>query len=327
MSIGERRTDWLFVCKHIDFHTKTTYTISGTVMIFNVQRFSTHDGPGIRTVVFLKGCPLRCPWCENPESQSLDPELMYDAGLCIGCLDCAAVAPDGEVRIEAGRPRFARERISQVSLFRGACPAGALSVVGEERVVDQIVREVEKDIQFYGEEGGATLSGGEPYAQARFAADLVEALREKHVDTVVETSLQAPWSSIEPTLTGVSLFLADLKHTNPLKYHEATGGRLAVVLENFRRLEKAGARVIVRVPVVPDFNDDSQELRSILRFAASLENVEEVHLLPYHTLGNGKYALLGREVGMPGVSTMPQERLAPYIEVARSLGLQATIGG
>ncbi len=296
-------------------------------MIFNIQRFSTHDGPGIRTVVFLKGCPLRCPWCENPESQLPGPELLYDAGLCIGCLDCKAAAREGEIAVSAGKPLFARNRITQVSAFRGVCPTGALSVAGEDRSIEEIVGEVEKDIPFYGKEGGATLSGGEPFAQPRFVRELVEALGEKRVDTVVETSLQAPWAAIEPTLSGVSLFLADLKHTDQERYREVTGGNLSVVEENFRRLEEAGARVTVRVPVVPGFNDDPAELQNILSFAASLSNVEEIHLLPYHTLGNGKYTLLGREVQMAGVAAMPQERLVSYVEIARGLGLQATIGG
>ncbi len=302
-------------------------------MIFNIQRFSTHDGPGIRTVVFFKGCPLHCPWCENPESQSIEPALMYDPGLCIGCLECAAVAGEGEVAVgepnETGlrRPVFHRARIGSLERFRQVCPTGALTVTGEERSVAEIVAEVEKDLPFYGEGGGATLSGGEPFMQPGLVAAVARALGERGIGTAVETSLQAPWSAIEPVLPYISLFLADVKHADPAKYREATGGNLAVVSENFRRLAGAGANVIARVPVVPGFNDSADEMAAILQFISSFSNIEEVHFLPYHTLGNGKYALLGMDLQMAAVASLPNEKMEPYVEAARNMGLVAVIGG
>ncbi|HUX12620.1 MAG TPA: glycyl-radical enzyme activating protein [Spirochaetia bacterium] len=302
-------------------------------MIFNIQRFSTHDGPGIRTVVFFKGCPLHCPWCENPESQSIEPALMYDPGLCIGCLDCTTAASDGEVAVgesdEAGRrrPVFHRARMGSLERFRRVCPTGALTVTGEQRSVAEIVAEVEKDLAFYGDDGGATLSGGEPFMQPGLVAAVARALGERGIGTAVETSLQAPWSAIEPALPHLSLFLADVKHADPAKYREATGGNLAVVRENFRRLASAGAHVIARVPVVPGFNDSAGEMDAILQFISSFSNIKEVHFLPYHTLGNGKYALLGMDLRMAAVASLPNETMEPYAEAARNIGLVAVIGG
>ncbi|HUX13870.1 MAG TPA: glycyl-radical enzyme activating protein [Spirochaetia bacterium] len=305
-------------------------------MIFNIQRFSTHDGPGIRTIVFLKGCPLHCAWCENPESQSPDPELMYDSRFCIGCLECVNAAQNGEIVCDSTgdseeyadvRPVVDRERVLFASALRNVCPTGALSVTGEEREIADIVGEVEKDLAFYGETGGVTISGGEPYMQPRFTLDLMRALHGRGLDIAVETSLQASWTAIEPTVPLVSVFLADVKHADVEKYRLATGGDLNVVMRNFRKLESLGVTVIARIPVVPGFNDDAQAMHAILLFVSSLSNVKEVNFLPYHTLGNGKYGLLGRESGMKRVSSPPAELVDRYLETALGLGLQASIGG
>lgn len=315
-------------------------------MIFNIQRFSTHDGPGIRTVVFLKGCPLRCPWCENPEGQSPRPELFYDSRLCVGCLECLSASRRGEVTVEDGfggrhpaaggaarlvRPVFHRERITSAERFRQVCPAAALTVTGEERSVEGIADEAEKDRVFYGNTGGVTLSGGEPFAQPRFLLALVRELHRRAIDAVIETSLQAPWRAIEPVLPYLSLILADLKHVDPIKYHDATGGELSEVLANFGRLRAEGARVLVRVPVIPGFND--QDLAAIIHRAASLATVRELHLLPYHKLGQGKLKLLGRDdpmatFGATGEApALSEEGLAPFVGIAESEGLKAVIGG
>ncbi|WP_455382537.1 glycyl-radical enzyme activating protein, partial [Salinispira pacifica] len=222
------------------------------------------------------------------------------------------------------RPRFHRERIDSAERFRTVCPTGALTVTGEQMSVAEVVREVEKDRPFYGTEGGVTLSGGEPFMQPRLAAGLIEALGESGIDTVIETSLHAPWSAIEPTLGGVSRFLADVKHVDEEKFGRSTGGALSVVTDNFRRLERVGARVTARIPVIPGFNDTRSEMRRILEFVASLSNVDETHLLAYHTLGDGKYTLLGREVLQPPT---PVGQLEPFVEIAGALGLRVVIGG
>ncbi len=303
-------------------------------MIFDIQRFSTHDGPGIRTVVFLKGCPLRCPWCENPESQSARVEVFYDPGTCIGCLDCVRAVGNGEISTrktisqsgeEVLRPVIQRERLHSVERLREVCPSGALRLVGRMAGVEEVMREVEKDLPFYGTGGGVTFSGGEPFAQPRLLAQLMEESFRRGIDIAVETSLQVDWQVVEPLVPYTSLFLADLKHVDPKKYRAAVGGDLSVVIDNFRRLEALGAKVVVRIPVVPGFNEDA--LGELIEFASSLSNVNEVHLLPYHTMGKRKYELLGREYGMAGLQAPEREDLAGYRETAESLGLEIEIGG
>ena len=295
-------------------------------MVFDIQRFSTHDGPGVRTVVFFKGCPLACPWCENPESQSRKPQLLYDARLCIGCLDCTRVA-EGEVSVEAGRPRFHRERIADARRYREVCPSGALTVKGEELTVEELLAEIEKDLPFYGEDGGVTISGGEPFAQVPLLLELVRALRGRSIDVAIETTLHAPWRAIERVLPFVSLILADLKSLDERKFHAFTGGRLSLVLDNLGRLEAARTPTVIRVPVIPGFNDAEREIEAIIAQATLFANVREIHFLPYHTLGKGKFALLGRDYPYPAHSPPPPAALERYAALATEAGLRASIGG
>ncbi len=296
-------------------------------MIFDIQRFSTHDGAGIRTIVFFKGCPLRCTWCENPESQSGGYELAYDERKCIGCLDCLKVSQGGEIDLESGRPRLHRDRVDNPWKFTGVCPSGALTVIGREMSVGQVVREIEKDLPFFRKSrGGVTLSGGEPYAQPAFLLDLLRALAGIGVMAAVETCLNVPWPAIQASLPYVETFLADLKHADAEKLKAYSGGNLALILENLSRLEEAGASVVVRVPLVPGFNDGPSEVRDIVDLAASFRNVQAIHFLPFHTLGVGKYSLIGKEY-RHCAEPMPSFDMGPYLDLARSRGLEATVGG
>ena len=295
-------------------------------MIFDIQRFSTHDGPGIRTIIFLKGCSLRCPWCENPESQSFGYELAFDERKCIGCLDCMKAAGDGEIELENGRPRLHREKIRSPEKFTGICPTGALTVIGENKGIAEIVDEIRKDLPFFRKSGGGvTLSGGEPYDQPRFVLELLRGLETAALRAAVETSLNVPWTAIEPSLSRVEAILADVKHTDAEKLKAVTGANLSLVVGNLRRLEKSGTPVIVRVPLIPGFNDGAAEVKGIVTLAASLGNVREIHFLPFHTLGVGKYLLLAKEYGFPGKTQ--QLDMSRYLDLARSMGLEAVAGG
>jgi len=297
-------------------------------MIFDIQRFSIHDGRGIRTIVFFKGCPLRCAWCENPESQSYECELFYDPGKCIGCFECTGVGKNGEITVGKGKINIHREKIEDPEVYRDVCPAAAFRVVGANSSVADILREIEKDLPFYRHSGGGvTLSGGEPYAQPRLLLDLLKALKQREIDTAVETSLQAPWRDIEASLPYVDSFLADLKHTDPQMMRKHTGGDLTKIMKHFRELEKHRANVVVRVPVTPGFNDSLEEIRRIIDFTASLANVRKIDFLPFHNLGMSKYTLLGREYRF--VKEMPDwdGRLDRYVSLAGEKGLTADIGG
>jgi len=297
-------------------------------MIFDIQRFSTHDGSGIRTIVFFKGCPLHCPWCENPESQSFGSELLYDPGKCIGCLDCTRVGEKGEISARDGRIHINRQRIKNPEMYRHVCPANALQVVGEEKSVADIIGEIEKDLPFYRNSGGGvTISGGEPFGQPKLLIRLLQALDRRGIDANVETSLQARWRDIEASLPYVDTFLADLKHTDAETLREYTGGDLDLILENFRSLDRNGARVVVRVPVIPGFNDSDEAIGEMITFAASLANVREINFLPYHTLGMNKAVQIGREYQY--LTRLPDwnGRLDHYTRMAEQNGLATNIGG
>ncbi len=296
-------------------------------MIFNIQRFSTHDGAGIRTIVFFKGCSLHCPWCENPESQSFAPELGWDEKKCIGCLECAHVAADGEMEVVSGKPVFHRGKIEDPRKFADACPSSALAVLGEDASVAEIVREVEKDIPFYRKSGGGvTVSVGEPFDQPVFLLELLKGLKGIGVTTAIETTLSVPASAIEPCLPFVDTFLVDFKHADASRLEEATGGDLTRIVGNLKRLEAAGRAVIARVPIIPGFNDFPSEVANIVKLAASYANIRAIHFLPFHTLGVGKYHLLGKDYRFLTQAGAPGD-MSEYLTLARGKGLEASTGG
>jgi len=297
-------------------------------MIFDIQRFSTHDGFGIRTIVFFKGCPLHCPWCENPESQSDQSELLYDSGKCIGCLECTRVGTDEEISVREGKIHIARDKIENLEAYRNVCPAGALRVIGENRSVADILHEIEKDLPFYKNSGGGvTVSGGEPFGQPQLLLELLQALKQREINTAVETSLQARWKDIEASLPLVDTFLADLKHIDPDPLRRYIGGDLDKITKHFKALDRHAANIIVRVPVIPGFNDSDEVIGRIIAFAASLDNVREIDFLPFHTLGINKYTLIGREYR--SLARLPDwdGRLDHYTEMAEQKGLITNIGG
>jgi len=237
------------------------------------------------------------------------------------------LARDGEIDVHNGRPRLHRERIRNPEKFARVCPTGALTVIGERKSIAEIVEEIRKDLPFFRKSGGGvTLSGGEPYDQPLFMLDLLRALDEIGLKATVETSLSVPWTAIEPSLPYMEAFLADVKHTDAEKLKAFTGGNFSLVLGNLRRLEQSGTPVIVRVPLVPGFNDDASEVKDIVTLASSLRNVREIHFLPFHTLGVGKYHLLEKEYRF--LEKAPDNvDMSRYLDLARSMGLEATAGG
>lgn len=296
-------------------------------MIFNIQRFSLHDGAGVRTLVFFKGCPLRCPWCSNPESQSFRPEFLFDSGKCIGCRECFHAAVNREVAWDDG-PRPDRSAAFDASRFRRLCPAEALTVAGQEMDADAILGEAEKDRPFYRGDGGITLSGGEPFAQPRLARELLEKAKGRGLSTGVETCLAVSWDNIAPCLPFLDWVYADVKHVDPRSYRDATGGDLETAAANLRRLAAWGVPVSARVPVIPGFNADFETLSSIAALIASTESIGTMHLLPYHSFGEGKYRLLGRDYPCTGIpSPRPEDLSETAARLAAGHGLDVRIGG
>lgn len=296
--------------------------------VFDIKKYALHDGPGIRTTVFLKGCPMTCAWCHNPEGLEASPEVVYGAEGCLGCGACVArcaqraltltpqgVAGDDALCILCGH-------------CAEVCPAQARELVGQRLPVSQVVDEVLKDLLFYDESGGGvTFSGGEPLQQPDYLQALLEACGRHEVHRCVDTSGQASWDTFARIAPHTELFLYDLKHMDGKAHRRATGVGNARILDNLERLDRLGAAIIVRIPLIPGFNDDVAAVGRAGQFIAALTGVATLHLLPYHGFQACKYTKLGR--GYPGRNIDP-EATRPVTEVAdqlRDFGLTVEIGG
>lgn len=299
-------------------------------MIFNIQRYSTHDGPGIRTVVFMKGCSLGCRWCQNPESRARTQDLLFDARLCLdGCDLCQQAAP-GVIERTLNGLVIHREKLEQPHLnaLNDCCPTQALTVCGEVKSVDDIMTTVLRDKPFYDRSGGGlTLSGGEPFMNPDLALALLKTSHEQGIHTAVETCLHVPWKYLEPALPYIDLFLADLKHVDPDKFMQWTDGSAKRVLDNLKRLAAAGKKMTIRVPLIQGFNADEASIKAITDFAADELHVSDIHFLPYHTLGMNKYSLLGVPYSAPDKPLDAPELLDFAQQIAREKGLTATLRG
>lgn len=295
-------------------------------MTFDIQRYSVHDGAGIRTNLFLKGCNLRCAWCSNPESQSRVPSLFFNARQCKGFGDCAAVMPD-VISMVDGKAHINRGLLHDVEPLRNTCPSKALTVSGDEKSVDALLEEIEKDRPFFGSDGGVTISGGEPFLQQDLLHEVLPALKASGINVAIETCLHVSWGHIEPHLKHIDVFLADLKHLDTGKFKEYTGGDATRVTDNFQRLNESGAAIIARIPVIPGFNNSSQELKDMVDFICGLPNIQEIHFIPFHQLGVEKYAMLGMAYTFPFDDTIEETDLLEIQYYAQLKGLTTKIGG
>ena len=299
----------------------------------NIQRYSIHDGAGIRTLVFLKGCPLRCLWCCNPESQKGQPELGFIESRCVGDSACGApclcACPVKAIHLNRqGKPSIDRKACDACGKCAAACGKDALKVVGREMPVNEVLVEVEKDRAFYRRSGGGiTVGGGEPLAQYRFAAELLKAAQEAYLHTALETSGYAPWSHLEAVLKHVDLLQFDMKHMDPARHQELTGQSNEVILGNLKRVlsMKAPQDVIIRIPVVPGCNDLVESIRETARFVAGL-GFRQVELVPYHRLGISKYAQYGMVYPLRDCKPSPQDHLDELRKIVKESGLTEMAG-
>jgi len=284
--------------------------MKGTV--FNIQRFSIHDGPSIRTAVFFKGCPLRCAWCHNPEGLSAAPVLSLCADKCIGCRACEAVCARGVHSFSDGAHAAERTQCIGCGACAESCPSGALEIYGKEYTVDEIVKAVIRDKPFYRDGGGATLTGGEPLAQGEFAVALAKALKENGVGVCVETSGYAKQTVIQDIAPYTDLFLFDIKETDEERHLRCTGVGVEKIYKNLYRLNELGANIILRCPIIPGVNNRAEHFDGIAALASGLNGVKEIHLEPYHPMGIEKNLRIGRKAAYENTVFMDPDEIAGW---------------
>lgn len=298
-----------------------------TGVVYNIQRFSLHDGPGIRTVVFLKGCPLHCLWCSNPESQEPEPQLLYQSALCIHCGRCAAVCPEGAIELREDGNKLLYERCTLCGTCAAACPTEALSVKGKRMTAGQVMEEVERDRIFYRREGGMTVSGGEPFQQTAFLLEILKRTKERGITTAIETCGFTAWENIRQSVALTDHYLYDLKCFDDDRHRANTGVSNALILKNLARLAELASSIVVRIPLIPGYNDDAQQLLALAAFIRGIGTLP-VHILPYHNYGETKYHALNRPYPIPDDALDKSEQAAhDAAEFLRGQGLDVTIGG
>lgn len=296
-------------------------------IVTDIQRFSVHDGPGIRTLIFLKGCPLRCPWCCNPETQLKEREIAFYEFKCIGCNNCFKVCPQSAI-LQTGNLRVDRSRCNLCGACVEVCPSGALKIIGDAMTVDEVYAVIEKDRIFYEKSGGGvTFSGGEPLGQIDFLIGLLDRVKEAGIHTAVETSGYAEWTVFEKMKEKVDLFLYDLKILDEVKHRDIIRVENRVILDNLQKLVKEGVNVVVRIPVIPELTHNGYNIENILKFVSSLEKIKSIHLLPYHKLGKSKYKHSGRDYELESIEPPDGSEMEKLAEKARQFGLDCIIGG
>lgn len=295
--------------------------------IFNIQKFSVHDGPGIRTTFFFKGCPMRCAWCHNPESLAVKAELLHNKEKCVQCGACAKCSEDGAISMSKGQVHINN------SLFNGNddcldnCLHGALTIAGKDYSIEEALKEALKDQVFYDQSsGGVTLSGGECLMQIDFVEAFLKQLKSKGIHTTIDTCGHVPEESFKRILPYVDLFLYDLKHTNIEDHKKYTAVDNRLILSNLAFLSSQGAHVHLRLPIIVGVNATNQHLKDVIQHISSL-NIEQVNLLPYHAIGEGKYNRLNLDFDKGAFAPPSNKELNAFKELFETINLSVVIGG
>ncbi|MHB1394899.1 MAG: glycyl-radical enzyme activating protein [Clostridia bacterium] len=288
--------------------------------IFNVQRYSIHDGPGIRTTVFLKGCPLSCIWCHNPESQAFGPELMLYSKRCISCGKCVEVCKNGAL--------LDRDKCTSCGSCAEACYAKARENVGELVTVQQVITQIDKDSIFYDESaGGVTFSGGEPLSQPEFLLELLRQCKKREYHTAVDTSGYGSPESIEAISGMTDLFLYDLKLMDDDKHIKYTGVSNKLILENLKTISQLGNKIFIRIPLIPGINDDESNIKATAEVVQSIPGIEQVNILPYHSIAADKYNRLGKQCSLMDIPVPDREYVESIAGKFLAYGIKVKIGG
>lgn len=293
------------------------------INVSNIERFATHDGPGIRTTIFLKGCPLHCPWCANPETWDIRPVLMHNATKCVNCQRCKQVCTNNAITFPF---QWHQDRCRLCHKCEDICLEEAISFSGQAMEIQDIVEEVLKDKDYYLQsDGGVTISGGEPLFQLASFLELVQALKKEGLHVAIETTGNYSLETLKKVLPYIDLFLMDCKHLDQNKLKEVTGGNTDLILNNFRFLAShCPDEVIVRMPVIPRFNDDL--CKDVIDFAKEI-GLHEVNLLPFHSMGKSKWEQLNRNFIYDKDPMMAKEELQEYVSYGKEIGIRVKIGG
>ena len=298
-------------------------------IVFNIQKYSIHDGPGIRTIVFLKGCPLRCEWCSNPESIQTDIEIMYNCGTCMLCKQCISVCKGNSLKLDKKNQFIIinRTECDKCGKCVEICPSGALTLAGRYMSAEEVLQEVKKDLLFYRKSGGGiTLSGGEPGSQTDFSEAILKSVYSMGIHTAIETCGYYSYKILKRLAKWTDLFLYDIKHVDDLKHIYGTGVSNKLILNNFRKLIENGASVIVRIPIIPGFNATNEDITLICQFLSKIGGFKEMHLLPYHRLGNSKVKSLNKAKKIER-EPLSKKELLSIEEVVTKFKFKVQIGG
>ena len=303
---------------------ETTESLQG--WIFDIQRYSINDGPGIRTTVFFKGCPLTCLWCDNPESQYQFPQLFFFDSLCVRCYRCVPVCPTGATTVDSdGAIQINRELCKACGACVEACLSEARAVSGKLMTVDEVLEVVKKDTLFYRNSGGGvTASGGEATAQPEFLLALFKRCQESGIHTTLDTCGYVRWEVLERILEYTDLVLFDIKHMDPIRHIELTRVDNKLILQNAERIVQRGKPLRMRMPLIPGCNDSGENIRATAEFIHGL-GIEEVDVLPYHQLGASKYERLGRVYELGDTKSYPEEQVEEIKRILGSYGLEVSI--
>jgi pyruvate formate lyase activating enzyme len=299
--------------------------LSGTVV--NIQRYCLHDGPGIRTLLFLKGCPLRCPWCSNPEAINPEAEVAQDKSRCIRCGTCVRICPAQCLEFVDGKFQITRDRCDRCKICLEHCAAGALRLLGQTLTVDEVMKKMMQDLPFYRRSGGGvTLSGGEPILQYRFVLALLNALKAKGIHTAIETTGFQKWKIFAKILENVDLVYFDLKIIDEKEHKRILGVSNVLILENARKIMAGQSRkVVFRAPVIPSYTDSEGNIRGIAIFLRKIGYGGKVEIIPYHRFGESKYTLLNKEYPLKGTTLPALNQLERMKEIIEGEGVAAQI--
>lgn len=298
---------------------------SGT--IFNIQKYSIHDGPGIRTTVFFKGCPLKCWWCHNPESQNTNHEIMFFEERCTVCGKCIKKCPQNAIKINNNFPEIDKFKCTLCEKCVDFCPNNAREHVGRNITSNELIKEIVKDEVFYEQSGGGvTFSGGEPLMQVDFLDDILKRCKDRGIHTAVDTSGYAPWKSFERIASKVDLFLYDIKIMDNEKHKKYIGAENDIILKNIENLSNMGCNIYLRMPIIKEINDDNYHIEKTIKLL-SIINVEQVNLLPYHKIGMDKYRRLKMNYKLSGMEKPSDERMEEISQKFKKAGIKIKIGG